>query len=172
LSKWIEPLQRAVATCIMTSGGVKTGPGPGRRRSARCSLHLAALAAPHSNLLIAPTEPEPGDLRGACWLQSRVETAARTCLWAACHRALSAAERLCLAAHCNLSAWALLQRLHPCSGPVQSGGSQGCPKVLELLRVALGGCGNVVGHVVRFEWSTGFEFLTVFQCHPPRFAAS
>ena len=57
-----------------------------------------------------------------------------------------AAERLCLAAHCNLSAWALLQRPHPCSGPVQSGGSQGCPKVLELLRVALGGCGNVVGH--------------------------
>ena len=116
------------------------------------------------NLLIAPTEPEPGDLRGAFWLQSRVETAARTCLWAACGLpatapvcCLTAAERLCLAAHCNLSAWALLQRLHPCSGPVQSGGSQGCPKVLELLRVALGGCGNVRWvTVVRFEWSTGF----------------
>jgi hypothetical protein len=35
------------------------------------------------NLRIAPTEPEPEGLRGAYWLQFGVETAARTCLWAA-----------------------------------------------------------------------------------------
>jgi hypothetical protein len=60
-------------------------------------------------------------------------------LWPAC-------RDLCLAAHCSLSTWALLQRPHRCSRPVQSDGSRGCPKVLELLFVALGGCGNVVGH--------------------------
>ena len=75
-------------------------------------------------------------------------------LWPAC-------RDLCLAAHCSLSTWALLQRPHRCSRPVQSDGSRGCPKVLELLFVALGGCGNVGVTVVRFEWSTGLEFPTV-----------
>ena len=104
------------------------------------------------SLLIAWADPDPDNLRGACWLQSWVETAARTCLWAACGLPATAAllwpacRDLCLAAHCSLSAWALLQRPHRCSRPVQSDGSRGCPKVLELLFVALGGCGNVVGH--------------------------
>ena len=35
------------------------------------------------SLLIAWADPDPDNLRGACWLQSWVETAARTCLWAA-----------------------------------------------------------------------------------------
>ena len=41
-------------------------------------------------------------------------------------------EPLLRCRHC-LSAWALLQRPHPCSGPVQSGGSRGCSGVLEVL---------------------------------------
>ena len=36
------------------------------------------------SLLIARADPDLENLRGACWLQSRVETAGRTCLWAAC----------------------------------------------------------------------------------------
>ena len=87
-------------------------------------------------LLIAPAEPDPEGLPGAGQLQSGSETAARTCLRAAC--GLPAApgcllpEPLLCCRRC-LSAWALLQRPHPCSGPVQSGGSRGCSGVLEVL---------------------------------------
>ena len=128
------------------------------------------------NLLIAPTEPEPGDLRGACWLQSRVETAARTCLWAAC--GLPATARcLLLSASVSLpTATCLLGRC--CSGYIPA--RVPCsPAALRAARRCWSCCvWRWAGvetwwvTVVRFEWSTGFEFLTVFQCHPPRFAAS
>ena len=49
---------------------------------------------------------------------------------------------LCLPA---LSARALLQRVHPCSGPGQSGSFRGCSGVLGVPRVALGGSRNVLG---------------------------
>jgi hypothetical protein len=73
------------------------------------------------SLLIARADPDPDNLRGACWLQSWVETAARTCLWAACGlpatTALPAAGALLRCALLvALCARALLQQPHPCSG--------------------------------------------------------
>ena len=76
------------------------------------------------SLLIAWADPDPDNLRGACWLQSWVETAARTCLWAACGlpatTALPAAALLRCALLVALCARALLQQPHPCSGSAQS----------------------------------------------------
>ena len=77
------------------------------------------------SLLIARADPDPDNLRGACWLQSWVETAARTCLWAACGlpatTALPAAGALLRCALLvALCARALLQQPHPCSGSAQS----------------------------------------------------
>ena len=129
------------------------------------------------NLLIAPTEPEPGDLRGACWLQSRVETAARTCLWAAC--GLPATARcLLLSASVSLpTATCLLGRC--CSGYIPA--RVPCsPAALRAARRCWSCCvwrwAGVETHGGS-RWSDlngrrVFEFLTVFQCHPPRFAAS
>ena len=75
-------------------------------------------------LLIAPAEPDPEVLPGAGQLQSGSETTARTCLWAACRGGAGCLlpEPLLRCRRC-LSAWGLLQRPHPCSGPVQPGGS-------------------------------------------------
>ena len=123
-----------------------------------CCAHTASSSAPRcsrnapSTLLIAPAEPGPEGLPGACQLQLGSETAARTCQRAACGlpatTALPATTSLSRCPLLALSARALLQRPHPCSGLIQSGSSRGCSGVLGLLGllcVALGGRRNVGG---------------------------
>ena len=73
------------------------------------------------SLLIARADPDLENLRGACWLQSRVETAGRTCLWAACcHSAACCWSSVRCALLVAVCARVLLQQPHPCSGSVQS----------------------------------------------------
>ena len=144
-----------------------------------CCAHTASSSGPRcsrnapSTLLIAPAEPGPEGLPGACQLQLGSETAARTCQRAACGlpatTALPATTSLSRCPLLALSARALLQRPHPCSGLIQSGSSRGCSGVLGLLGllcVALGGRRNVGGE---FEWSTSFEFLAVSALPPTAF---
>jgi hypothetical protein len=107
----------------------------------RCSRNVP------STLLIAPAEPGPEGLPGACQLQLGPETAARTCQRAACGlpaaAVLPAAGALSRCPLLALSARALLQRLHPCSGLIQSGSSRGCSGLLGLLCVVVVGRRNV-----------------------------
>ena len=109
----------------------------------RCSRNVP------STLLIAPAEPGPEGLPGACQLQLGPETAARTCQRAACGlpatTALLATASLSRCPLLALSARALLQRLHPCSGLIQSASSRGCSGLLGLLCVAVVGRRNVGG---------------------------
>lgn len=80
------------------------------------------------SLLIARADPDPDNLRGACWLQSWVETAARTCLWAACGLPATTALLLerCFAVHCW---WPYV--LGPCCSsriPARAPLSPACPR--------------------------------------------
>jgi hypothetical protein len=120
-------------------------------------------------LLTAPAEPDPEGLPGAVgcsWGPKRLPGPASGlpagCLPLQCCLLLE----LCLL---GLSARALLQRLHPCSGPGQSDSSWICSGVLGVPRVALGGSRNVFGG--QDLKSTGFEFrpllsmlLAQFRC--------
>ncbi len=90
------------------------------------------------------------------------------CLRAACRRSaaccwssvsLPAAGPICSRAVAATRAATSLQCLN---------GVRGCSGVLGLLCVALGWCRNVV-HTCRFEWSTGFGFLTVSAPPPAAF---
>jgi len=120
-----------------------------------CCAHTASSSRPRcsrnvpSTLLIAPAEPGPEGLPGACQLQLGPETAARTCQRAACGlpatAALPATTSLSRCPLLALSARALLQRLHPCSGLIQFGSSRGWSEQLGLLCVAVVGRGNVGG---------------------------
>ena len=121
-----------------TSAGHRTGRQPATRSARRAShsLHLAALAAPHPpcsspwpsptlRAFLAPASCSQGPKRPpgpACGLPAGC-LPRRGCLLP---------EPLLRCRRC-LSAWALLQRPHPCSGPVQSGGSRGCSGVQEVL---------------------------------------
>jgi hypothetical protein len=154
--------------------GRRTGKQPaarGARRASRSqhSLHLAALAAPCSPY--SPPRPSPTPRAfpapvGCSWGPKRLPGPASGlpagCLPLQCCLLLE----LCLS---GLSARALLQRLHPCSGPGQSDSSWICSGVLGVPRVALGGSRNVFGG--QDLKSTGFEFrpllsmlLAQFRC--------
>jgi|EP01046_Picozoa_sp_COSAG06_P000873 hypothetical protein len=104
------------------------------------------------SLLIARADPDPDNLRGACWLQSWVETATRTCLWAACGlpatTALPAAGALLRCALLvALCARALLQQPHPCSGSAQSSMPSGDASDRYHTRAMAGGVLCVPGAV-------------------------
>ena len=86
--------------------------------------------------LIAPAEPDPEGLPGAGRLQLGSETATRTCQRAACGLLAAAALPAAGALSASLVCSALLQRVHPCSGPGQSGSSWGCSGVLGVPRAA------------------------------------
>ena len=118
--------------------GRRTGRQPATRSARRASrsLHLAALAAPHPPC----SSPRPSPtlrafLAPASCSQGPKRPPGPACgLPAGClpRRGCLLPEPLLRCRRC-LSAWALLQRPHPCSGPVQSGGSRGCSGVLEVL---------------------------------------
>ena len=128
---WAQrPQDRQVARDARRSSSL-TEPPPRCSRSALLTL------------LIAPAEPDPEGLPGAGRLQLGSETAARTCQRAACGLPAAAALRAAGALPAALSARGLLQRSYPCSNSVQSGSFRGCLGVLEVPRVALGGCRNV-----------------------------
>jgi hypothetical protein len=104
------------------------------------------------SLLIARADPDPDNLRSACWLQSWIETAARTCLWAACGlpatTALPAAGALLRCALLvALCARALLQQPHPCSGSAQSSMPSGDASDRYHTRAMAGGVLCVPGAV-------------------------
>ena len=142
--------------------GRRTGRQPatrGARRASR-SLHLAALAAPCSPYSSPRPSPTPRAFpapAGCSWGPKRLPGPASGLPAGCLPLQRCVLLELCLPA---LSARALLQRVHPCSGPGQSGSSWGRLVVLGVPRVALGGAETCF--VVRFEWSTGFEFLTVY----------
>ena len=75
---------------------------------------------------------------------------------------------LCLPA---LSARALLQRVHPCSGPVRALSVRWLSGVLGVPRVALGGSRNAFGGE-DLNGRPVLSFDRFFQCHPLSFAAS
>ena len=118
--------------------GRRTGRQPatrGARRASR-SLHLAALAAPRPPCSSPRPRPTPrafpapaGCSQGPKRLPGPASGLPAGCL--PLQRCLLL--ELCLPA---LSARALLQRLHPCSGPDQSSSSWGCLGVLGVPRVA------------------------------------
>ena len=122
-------------------------------------------------LLIAPAEPDPEGLPGAGQLQSGSETAARTCLRAAC--GLPAAPGLPAAgasaalqrAACLLGACCSDRtRVRTLFSPAALGGVRGCWRCRVWHWAGAETC-----FVVRFEWSTGFEFLTVSSMPPAQF---
>ena len=125
-------------------------------------------------LLIAPAEPDPEGLPGAGQLQSGSETAARTCLRAAC--GLPAAPGLPAA-----GASAALQALPVCLGPAAATAPLlGTCSVWRLPGVfggaggavlALGGCRNVFGGQ-GLNGRPVLSFWPFLQCHPLSFAAS
>ena len=119
-------------------------------------------------LLIAPAEPDPEGLPGAGRLQLGSETAARTCQRAACGLPAAAALR----------AAGALSASPVCSGPAAAGASLFGPWSVRQLLWAFGGAGGAARGIgreqkrswwPRFEWSTGFEFLTVFSMPPAQF---
>ena len=97
------------------------------------------------SLLIARADPDPDNLRGACWLQSWVETAARTCLWAAC--GLPATTAL-------PAAGALLRCTCTAGGPMCSGPAAAAASLLGLRSVqhALGGRVGSMPHQGDGRW--------------------
>ena len=122
-------------------------------------------------LLIAPAEPDPEGLRGAGRLQSGSETAAQTCLRAACGLpagpglpAAGASAALQRAA-CLLGACCSDRtRVRTLFSPAALGGVRGCWRCRVWHWAGAETC-----FVVRFEWSTGFEFLTVSSMPPAQF---
>ena len=143
--KWSAGPTRRLSWCTSngwpTSAGHKgrrTGRQPATRSARRASrsLHLAALAAPCSPYSSPRPSPTPRAFpapAGCSWGPKRPPGPASG-LPAGClpRRGCLLPEPLLRCRRC-LSAWALLQRPHPCSGPVQSGGSRGCSGVLEVL---------------------------------------
>jgi hypothetical protein len=129
--------------------------GRSANNSRCCCAHTASSSGPRcsrnvpSTLLIAPAEPGSEGLPDACQLQLGPETAARTYQRAACGlpatTALPATASLSRCPLLALSARALLQRLHPCSGLIQSASSRGCSGLLGLLCVVVVGRRNVGG---------------------------
>ena len=142
-----------------------------------CCSHTASSSGPRcsrnvpSTLLIAPAEPGPEGLPGACQLQLGPETAARTCQRAACGLPAAAA----------LPAAGALSASPVCSGPAAAGASLfGSWSVRQLLG-AFGGAGGAargIGREQKRVWWWRFEcrpvlsFDRFFQCHPLSFAAS
>ena len=148
-----------------------------------CCAHTASSSGPRcscnapSTLLIAPAEPGPDGLPGACQLQLGSETAARTCQRAACGlpatTALPATTSLSRCPLLALSARALLQWLHPCSGLIQSGSSRGCSGVFGAAGAAVRGVGRAQKRGWRFlNGRRVLSFWPFLHCHPLRFAAS
>ena len=125
--------------------GRRTGRQPatrGARRASR-SLHLAALAAPCSPYSSPRPSPTPRAFpapAGCSWGPKRLPGPASGLPAGCLPLQRCVLLELCLPA---LSARALLQRVHPCSGPGQSGSSWGRLVVLGVPRVALGGSRNV-----------------------------
>ena len=114
----------------------------GARRASR-SLHLAALAAPCSPYSSPRPSPTPRAFpapAGCSWGPKRLPGPASGLPAGCLPLQRCVLLELCLPA---LSARALLQRVHPCSGPGQSGSSWGRLVVLGVPRVALGGSRNV-----------------------------
>ena len=107
------------------------------------------------SLLIARADPDPDNLRGACWLQSWVETAARTCLWAAC--GLPATTAL-------PAAGALLRCTCTAGGPMCSGPAAAAASLLGLRSVqhALGGRVGSMPHQGDGRWRAVCQAL--WQC--------
>jgi hypothetical protein len=123
----------------------------------RCSRN-APLA-----LLIAPAEPDPEDLPGACQLWSGSETAAQTCPRAAyglhAAAALRAAGALSRCQRMAPSARALWLQLHPYSCSVQIAVSVRCTGMFG----GAGGAGRGVGRVHTRGWLSdlnGRQFLS------------
>ena len=125
--------------------GRRTGRQPatrGARRASR-SLHLAALAAPCSPYSSPRPSPTPRAFpapAGCSWGPKRLPGPASGLPAGCLPLQRCVLLELCLPA---LSARGLLQRSYPCSNSVQSGSFRGCLRVLEVPRVALGGCRNV-----------------------------
>ena len=125
--------------------GRRTGRQPatrGARRASR-SLHLAALAAPCSPYSSPRPSPTPRAFpapAGCSWGPKRLPGPASGRPAGCLPLQRCVLLELCLPA---LSARALLQRVHLCSGPGQSGSSWGRLVVLGVPRVALGGSRNV-----------------------------
>ena len=122
-------------------------------------------------LLIAPAEPGPEDLPGACQLWSGSETAAQTCQRAACGLPAAAALRAAGAlSRCQRPAisartlWLQLAQRPVYSVWVVIGDVRGC-QGCWVWRWA----GAETWWAVRFEWSTGFGFLTVSAPPPAAF---
>ena len=156
----------------MAAGNGATWPRaqrPQDRQAAHDAWRSSSLTQPPSRcsrsalltLLIAPVEPDPEGLPGAGWLQLGSETAARTCQRAACGlpatAVLPAAGAMSVCQDCLLGPC--------CSGcipvrtlfsPAAFGGVWGCWRCRAWHWAGAETC-----FVVRFEWSTGFEFLTV-----------
>ena len=148
-----------------------------------CCAHTASSSGPRcsrnapSTLLIASAEPDPEGLPGACQLQLGSETAARTCQRAACGlpatTALPATTSLSRCPLLALSARALLQRPHPCSGLIQSGSSRGCSGVFGAAGAAVRGVGRAQKRGWRFlNGRRVLSFWPFLHYHPLRFAAS
>ena len=134
------------ATYATSAGhkGRRTGRQPatrGARRASR-SLHLAALAAPCSPYSSPRPSPTPRAFpapAGCSWGPKRLPGPASGLPAGCLPLQRCVLLELCLPA---LSARALLQRVHPCSGPGQSGSSWGRLVGLGVPRVALGGSRN------------------------------
>ena len=135
------------ATYATSAGhkGRRTGRQPatrGARRASR-SLHLAALAAPCSPYSSPRPSPTPRAFpapAGCSWGPKRLPGPASGLPAGCLPLQRCVLLELCLPA---LSARGLLQRSYPCSNSVQSGSFRRCLGVLEVPRVALGGCRNV-----------------------------
>ena len=163
----------------MAAGNGATWPRaqrPQDRQAARDARRSSSLTQPPPRcsrsalltLLIAPAEPDPEGLPGAGRLQLGSETAARTCQRAACGLPAAAALR----------AAGALSASPVCSGPAAAGASMFGPWSVPQLLGAFGGAGGAARGIgreqkrswwSRFEWSTGFEFLTVFSMPPAQF---
>ena len=122
-------------------------------------------------LLIAPAEPGPEGLPGACQLWSGSETAAQTCQRAACGLPAAAALRAAGAlSRCQRPApsaralWLQLAQRPVYSVWMVFGDVRGCWGCCVWRWAGAETC-----WAVRFEWSTGFEFLTVSAPPPAAF---
>ena len=153
----------------MAAGNGATWPRaqrPQDRQAARDAWRSSSLTQPPSRcsrsalltLLIAPVEPDPEGLPGAGWLQLLPVG--------------------CLPLQCCLLLELCLSVRTVCSAPAAAGASLFGPlSVLQLLGVfgGAGGAARGIGREQkrswwsRFEWSTGFEFLTVSSMPPAPF---
>ena len=154
-----SPAQNGPPAQLAGSHGALVTAGPrqlgtkaaGQAGSPRCaalvephaSLHLAALAAPCSPYSSPRPSPTPRAFpapAGCSWGPKRLPGPASGLPAGCLPLQRCVLLELCLPA---LSARAMLQRVHPCSGPGQSGSSWGRLLVLGAPRVALGGSRNV-----------------------------